>query len=164
MLISLRSVIKHGRHRQFFFLIGWFLKNLLEMNNAYRGPSIDTSYQVSVHLVKWFQRRRFFRNQPIRKKNCLWRPCLITDRPDINWCNSIIKQTMPIFHKIIFKHIFHKRESLFMLPKGKFVCMLKGKFCVASLRFLAIIILYKHVGYILSYLIFFSHIRIVSVR
>jgi hypothetical protein len=24
-------------------------------------------------LVKWFQRRRFFRNQPIRKKNGLWR-------------------------------------------------------------------------------------------
>ena len=28
---------------------------------------------------------------------------------------------MPIFHKIIFKHIFHKSESLFMLPKGKFM-------------------------------------------
>ena len=25
----------------------------------YRGPSIDASYQVSVHLAKWFQRRRF---------------------------------------------------------------------------------------------------------
>jgi hypothetical protein len=24
---------------------------------------------------------------------------------DVNWCNSIIKQTMSIFHKIIFKHI-----------------------------------------------------------
>ena len=23
----------------------------------YRGPSIDASYQVSVHLVKWFQRK-----------------------------------------------------------------------------------------------------------
>jgi hypothetical protein len=30
-----------------------------EMSNLYRGPSIDASYQVSVHLVKWFQRRRF---------------------------------------------------------------------------------------------------------
>jgi hypothetical protein len=28
--------------------------------------------------------------------------------------------------------IFHKRESLYMLPKGKFICMLKRKFCVAS--------------------------------
>ena len=47
-----------------------------EMSNLYTGPAIDASYQVSVHLAKWFQRRRFFRNQPIRNKNCLWRPCL----------------------------------------------------------------------------------------
>jgi hypothetical protein len=25
----------------------------------YRGPSIDASYQVPVHLAMWFQRRRF---------------------------------------------------------------------------------------------------------
>ena len=31
-----------------------------EMSNLYRGPSIDASYQVSVDLAKWFQRRRFF--------------------------------------------------------------------------------------------------------
>jgi hypothetical protein len=30
------------------------------MSNLYRGPSIDASYQVSVHLAKWF-RRRFFK-------------------------------------------------------------------------------------------------------
>ena len=39
---------------------------------------------------------------------------------------------MPIFHKILFKHIFHKKESLFMFPKRKFICMLKRKFCVAT--------------------------------
>ena len=50
-----------------------------EMSNHNRGLSIDAFYQVSVHLVKRFQ-RRFFRNQPIRNKNCLWWPCLITDR------------------------------------------------------------------------------------
>ena len=47
--------------------------------NLYRGSSIDASYQVTVHLAKWFQRRIFFRNQPIRYKNCLWRSCLFTD-------------------------------------------------------------------------------------
>ena len=51
-----------------------------ETNNLYRGPSIDASYQVSVHLGKRFQRRRFFLNRPIRNKNCLWRPCLSMDR------------------------------------------------------------------------------------
>jgi hypothetical protein len=29
------------------------------MNNLYRGPSIDAYYQVSVHLAKQFQRRRY---------------------------------------------------------------------------------------------------------
>jgi hypothetical protein len=29
------------------------------MSNLYREPSIDASYQVSVHLAKWFPRRRF---------------------------------------------------------------------------------------------------------
>jgi hypothetical protein len=54
-----------------------------EMSNLYRGPLIDASYQVSVHLAKQFQRRRFFRNQPIRNKNCLWQPCLLTDRDEM---------------------------------------------------------------------------------
>jgi hypothetical protein len=29
------------------------------MSNLYRGPSIDASYQISVHLGKLFQSRRF---------------------------------------------------------------------------------------------------------
>ena len=51
-----------------------------KMSNLYKGPSKDASYQVSIHLAKWFQRRPFFRNQATRNKNCLWRPCLPTDR------------------------------------------------------------------------------------
>jgi hypothetical protein len=31
------------------------------MSNLYRGPSIDASYQVSVHLAKRFQKKRFFK-------------------------------------------------------------------------------------------------------
>jgi hypothetical protein len=50
-----------------------------EMSNLYKGHSKDAPYQVSIHLAKQFQRRRFFRNQPIRNKNGLWRPCLLTD-------------------------------------------------------------------------------------
>jgi hypothetical protein len=29
-----------------------------EMSNHYRGPSIDASYQVSIHLAEGFQRKR----------------------------------------------------------------------------------------------------------
>ena len=95
----------------------------------YSGPSIDTTYHVSVHFAKQFEKifqkstnqklelpvavmlvngsgrnrqslqrtfismllpsfgsfgravsEKIFRNRPIRKKNCLWRPCLLTDR------------------------------------------------------------------------------------
>jgi hypothetical protein len=55
-----------------------------EMNKLYRGHPIDASYQVSVHLAKRFQRSRFFRNHPIRNKNCLWWPCLLTDRDEMS--------------------------------------------------------------------------------
>jgi hypothetical protein len=32
-----------------------------EMSILYRGPFIDASYQVSVHLAKWLQMRRFLK-------------------------------------------------------------------------------------------------------
>jgi hypothetical protein len=32
-----------------------------KISKVYRGPAIDVSYQVSVHLAKRFQRRRFFK-------------------------------------------------------------------------------------------------------
>jgi hypothetical protein len=31
------------------------------MSNLYREPSMDASYQFSVQLAKWFQRRRFLK-------------------------------------------------------------------------------------------------------
>ena len=49
------------------------------MSNLYRGPSIDASYQVSVHLAK-----QIFRNRPIRNKNCLWWPYLLMDRDEMS--------------------------------------------------------------------------------
>jgi hypothetical protein len=33
-----------------------------EMSNLYRGPAIDASYQVSIHLAKRFQRKRFLKS------------------------------------------------------------------------------------------------------
>jgi hypothetical protein len=54
------------------------LTNRDEMSNLYRSPPIHASYQVSDHLIKRFL-RRFFRNRPIRNKNCLWQLCLLKD-------------------------------------------------------------------------------------
>jgi hypothetical protein len=39
-------------------MVAIFLTDQDVMNNLYRGPSIDDSYQVSVHLAKQLQRRR----------------------------------------------------------------------------------------------------------
>ena len=55
-----------------------------EMCNLYRRPSIVASYQVSVHLAKQFEKRRFFLNRPIRNKNYMRRPCLLTNRDEMN--------------------------------------------------------------------------------
>jgi hypothetical protein len=54
------------------------------MSNLYRGPSKDASYHVLIHLAWWFQRRRFFRNQPIRNKNGLWWSCLLPNRVEMS--------------------------------------------------------------------------------
>ena len=51
-----------------------------ELNeHSLQMTSKDASYHLSIHLTKRFQRTRFFRNQPIRNKNSLWQPCLLTN-------------------------------------------------------------------------------------
>ena len=60
------------------------LMNRDKMSNFYRRPSKDDPYQVSIHLAKRFQRRRFLRNQSMRNKNGLWPPYLLTDRDEMS--------------------------------------------------------------------------------
>jgi hypothetical protein len=62
----------------------YLLMDWEKISIIYRGPHIDDTYQVAVHLAKRCQRRRFFRNQPIRNKNCLWRPCLLANWDEIS--------------------------------------------------------------------------------
>jgi hypothetical protein len=106
LLISSGLVSKHGHHMQFVadrdykwklwkvkFISYWKYKleaqptepvsltfhSALWNLNTESSIHVHASYQVSAHMAKQFQRRRFFRNWPIRNKNCMWWPCLLTN-------------------------------------------------------------------------------------
>ena len=61
-----------------------FHSALRKLNTTEPSIHVDASYQVSVHMAKQFQGRRFFRHQPIRNKNCMGWPCLLTDRDEMS--------------------------------------------------------------------------------
>ena len=52
--------LKSANQKQELPVVPMFVNGSGRNEHLYRGPSIDTSYQVSVHLAKRFQRRRFF--------------------------------------------------------------------------------------------------------
>jgi hypothetical protein len=51
-------------------MVVMFLTDQDEKSNLYRGPSIDTSYQLLVHLAKQFQRRFLEINQSKTRIAC----------------------------------------------------------------------------------------------
>jgi hypothetical protein len=59
----------NGSRKLNFFTCSWWRPKLTNIN-------------YGNFLLTFFQRRRFFRYRPIRNKNCLWWPCLLTDREE----------------------------------------------------------------------------------
>ena len=55
-----------------------------EMSNLHRGPSIDASYQVLVHLAKRFQRRRILKISQSERRIACGSHCLLMDRDKMN--------------------------------------------------------------------------------
>jgi hypothetical protein len=78
------------------------------MSNLYRGPSIDASYQVSVHMAEGFQRQRLKcekltddrRRTPSdgKSSHCLWQGELIKKVTDANI------QFFFFFPKVFFRY------------------------------------------------------------
>jgi Zn-finger protein len=73
-------------------------------------PSICASHQVSVHLAKQFQRRIFFLNRPIRNKNCLWWPCMLTDQDEMRTFHRCFLPSFGLFGELVSEEkIFRNR-------------------------------------------------------
>jgi len=49
--------LKSTNQKQELSVVAMFVNGSEPKSNLYRASSIDASYQVSVHLAKWFQRK-----------------------------------------------------------------------------------------------------------
>ena len=49
-------------------MVAMFVNRSGRNEQFYRGPSIDASYQVSIHFAKRFQGRRFFKKSTNQKQ------------------------------------------------------------------------------------------------
>jgi hypothetical protein len=59
-----------------------------KMSNLYREPSMDASYQVSVHLTKRFQKRRFLKIDQLETRiACGSHPYLLMDWDEMSHLN-----------------------------------------------------------------------------
>jgi hypothetical protein len=90
-----------------------------EMSNLYRGPSIDASYQVTVHLTEGFQRRRL-KCEKLTDDKWWQNLTLPLARWAKNWtCHTlstlnftldmIIAHSYFIFYFFIHKYVFYTR-------------------------------------------------------
>ena len=67
----------------------WLLMDQDKMSNLYRGHSIDASYQVSVHMVEGFQKRRL-KCEKLTDDKWWQKLTLPLARRAKNWINSWI--------------------------------------------------------------------------
>ena len=64
-------------------VVAMFVNGSGRNSNLYRGPAIDASCQVSVHLAKRFQRRRFFFKSANQKQE-LPMEVMLVNRSELN--------------------------------------------------------------------------------
>ena len=74
----------HSLEAQWAEPVSLTFHSALRKLNTEPSIHVDASCQVSFHMAKQFQRRRFFKNRPIRNKNCMWWPCLLTNLDEMS--------------------------------------------------------------------------------
>jgi hypothetical protein len=111
--ILIFSSEKPQLNEQNWNLVGCLLTDRDKMSNLHRGHSINASYQFSVHLAKRLQRRRFYKNRPIRNKNCLWQPCLVMDHNKMYSLESTFHRCfLPSFSSVHLAEGFQRSDRL----------------------------------------------------
>ena len=81
------------------------------LRKLYTEPSIGASYQMSVHMATRFQRKRFLL-EITRNKNCLWLPCLLTDRDEMN--NIYRGLSIYAFYQVLIHLAMRFQRRLFL--------------------------------------------------
>jgi hypothetical protein len=74
------------------------------MSNSYRGPSIDASYHVSVHLAKLFQSRRFLEIDQSEPQTILVSDWLISKK--IFSCETALPNEPKLGRKHLWKVLY----------------------------------------------------------
>jgi hypothetical protein len=92
-------MVSRSINKQELPVVAMFLTDEDEMSNLYRGPSIDASYQVSVHSAKRFSEEKIFKNRPRSRRPVIFSsPCQrqCEPLPSLGVCRLLT------FHILIF--------------------------------------------------------------
>jgi hypothetical protein len=91
------------------------------MNLCHRGLSIDASCPVSLHLAKWFQRRKYLKNRPIRNmfvSGRLYQRLFYFCQIQTTFNKLKIMSIISILSRPIYKQVCHRN---FLFLTGQFL-------------------------------------------
>jgi hypothetical protein len=117
LFVSIKWINKHDRHHQFCFWLVNFQNfgkcqfwsfSLPEKKMAgtlYKGLPIDAPTKFRFIWPSGFRGEEFFKNQPLRNKSRLWRPCLLMDRDEMS--NLYRGPSIHAFYQISVQNFEH---------------------------------------------------------